>query len=273
MTEILRNDKHLIYFTVGFNANFINVLDLSMKSLMYYITSLPETIANNIDIVIICDENMKDTCNEKFSTHATVISVPNSTQAAYASINKLKIFEIYPDIMQYTSVLFIDSDIIIHANIMNYLEKINKIDTLYVYTEDTNVDAHKTQWFSYNNYSEQDMEYFRKDNIHVFNAGLFGFIPDEHMKKHFSNIIEFISTYNGALVIYEQSFMNVYFNKLNNTDRTLLTHETYLMFPHRYPDQSHEGKLIHFCGGLGDANGKHKDMQNYIKKYMEFLTV
>jgi hypothetical protein len=212
---------------------------------------------------------MKDICNDKFSKYAIIIPVPNSTEAAYASINKLKIFEIYPNIMQYASVLFIDSDIIIHTNIMKYFEKINKIDTLYVYTEDTNVNAHTTQWFSYNNYSQQDIEYFRKDNIHVFNAGLFGFIPDQNMKQHFTNIITFISTYNGPLVIYEQSFMNVYFNKLNNTDRTLLTTDTYIMFPHRLPDQSHEGKLIHFCGGLGDANGKYKDMKNYINKYMK----
>jgi lipopolysaccharide biosynthesis glycosyltransferase len=226
-----------------------------------------------ITIVIICDKNMETLCTEKFKENARIIAVPDSTEAAFASINKLKIFEFYPEITHYKSVLFIDSDIIIHTDVIKYFEKITKTDTLYVYTEDTNIDAHKTQWFSYNNYTQQDMDFFRKEKIHVFNAGCFGFIPDETMQTHFLNIVNFISSYKGKLVIYEQSFMNVYFNKLNNTERTLLTSDTYIMFPHRLPDQSHEGKLIHFCGGLGNADGKHKDMKNYIAKYMPFLTI
>ena len=68
--------------------------------------------------------------------------------------------------------------------------------------------------------------------------------------------------------------MNVYFNKINNTDRTLLTKNNYIMFPYRdYPIQSHEGKLIHFTGLVGEGSIKYSDIKKYTDSYMPFLEI
>ena len=255
-------NNYLAYFTVGYNKVYIDVLNLAIKSLNYFTC---------LDILVICDKTFELECKNKLPKNVIIVTVPDSTQAAYASINKLKVFEVY-DIQKYKSVFFIDSDIIVHTDILPYFEKIVKPDTLYVYTEDTNPLANSQPWFSYNNYNQADLERFQRENIHPFNAGCFGFCPSDEMKLHFNNILEFIKNYKGSLHIYEQSFMNVYFNKINNTDRTLLTKQTYVMFPYRdYPIQSHEGKLIHFTGLVGECAVKYREIKKYVDNYMPFL--
>jgi lipopolysaccharide biosynthesis glycosyltransferase len=254
----------LIYFTVGFNKDYIDALSLAIKTLLYY--------TKDIDILVICDIGLEDICKSKLPEEIVLLPVPNSKDAANSSINKLRVFEFYPSIENYQNVLFIDSDVLIHADVKPYLKKIVKENTLYVYTESTDINLHSSSYFSYNNYTSNDILRYKNENIHVFNAGCFGFCPNG-MKTHFKNITNIIDNHKGPLYIYEQSFMNVYFNTLNITDRTMLTDENYLMFPHRYPKQSHEGKLIHFCGGLGNGNGKHKDMKQYIEDYMPFIII
>ena len=261
-TERNTSGKSLVYFTIGYNNSYINALSLAVKSLKYY--------NDTYDIVIICDNSMLDECKIKIPG-VILIAVPNTRAAAYASINKLKIFEYYPLTSKYDSVLFIDSDIIIHTNIKPYFDKITKQNTLYVYTEDTDIIAHTQLWFSFNNYTSDDLVFFKKEKIHVFNAGCFGFCPTGSMKSHFKNIITFIDNHKGSLHIYEQSFMNVYFNTINRTDRTMLTKDNYIMFPCRLPEQSFEGKLIHYCGGIGNGEDKYHKMQVYVNKYMPFL--
>jgi hypothetical protein len=262
----MSSNDYLVYFTVGYNKIYINILKLAVKTLIHF--------NKNVDIVVICDESMESECKSILPETVKIITVPDSTQAAYASINKLRIFEVYPDILKYKSVLFVDSDILTHTDIEAYFKKINKPNTLYVYTEDTNPRSHLAQWFSFNNYTEQDISRFKKEKIYPFNAGCFGFCPTTQMKSHFNNITNFIAHYNGPLTIYEQSFMNVYFNNLNITDRDLLTRDTYIMFPYRdYPIMSHEGKLIHFTGLVGEGDIKYKEIKSYIDKFMPFLTV
>ena len=258
--------KYLAYFTVGYNRVYIDVLNIAIKSLVYF--------TPNVDILVICDNSMELECKNKLPQNVIIITVPDSTQAAYASINKLKIFNVYPEVMKYHSVFFIDSDIITHTDIIPYFEKVIKTDTLYVYTEDTDPLANLQCWFSFNNYTQTDIERLRTQNIHPFNAGCFGFCPNDIMKQHFDVILEFIKNYKGSLHIYEQSFMNVYFNKINNTDRTLLTKNTYIMFPYRdYPIQSHEGKLIHFTGIVGSGSIKYTEIKKYTDTYMPFLHI
>jgi hypothetical protein len=258
-------NEYLVYFTVGYNKVYIDVLNLAIKSLNYFNPLL--------DILVICDKTFESECKSKLPENVIIVPVPDSTQPAFASINKLKIFNLY-DIQKYDKVFFLDTDIITHTDIIPYFEKIIKQDTLYVYTEDTDPLANAQPWFSYNNYNQADLERLQRENIHPFNAGCFGFYPTNTMRDHFNNILDFIKDYKGSLHIYEQSFMNVYFNKINNTDRTLLTKDTYIMFPYRnYPIQSHEGKLIHFTGLVGEGAIKYRDIKKYVDNYMPFLII
>jgi len=257
--QVQTNNKYLVYFTVGFSFKYIDLLQLAIESFQYFNKD------SDVDVVVICDECMEKECKEKLR-NVILISVPDSSEAAYASINKLKLFEFYPEAIEYISILFIDSDIITHTNVKPILQKISKEDTLYVYTEFTDINYHLHAGWSCNNYNESEISFFKENSIFVFNAGCFGFRPG-FMKSHFKNITDTISLYKKKLVIYEQSFMNVYFNKLNNTDRTLLTSETYIMWPNKNTDYS--GKLVHFCGNLGNGDSKYPIMLEYTNKYIK----
>jgi len=261
----MSKNNFLVYFTVGYNRSYIDVLYLAVKSLKYFNPQL--------DVLIICDKTFESECKSKLPENVIIVPVPDSTQPAFASINKLEIFNVY-DIQKYDKVFFLDTDIITHTDIIPYFEKIIKQDTLYVYTEDTDPLANAKGWFSYNNYTQEDLERLQRENIHPFNAGCFGFYPDNSMREHFNNILDFIKNYKGSLGIYEQSFMNVYFNKINNTDRTLLTKENYTMSPHDNGTLiSCEGMLVHFAGCIGNASLKYANIKTYIDMFMPFLNI
>jgi hypothetical protein len=88
------------------------------------------------------------------------------------------------------------------------------------------------------------------------------------MKNHFDNIRSMINEYKGEF-FYEQSFLNVYFNKNNKTNRIVISNDNYKMHP--IPHVNYEGKLVHFCGGPGNALNKYTLMTRYIWKYMPFI--
>jgi lipopolysaccharide biosynthesis glycosyltransferase len=234
------------------------LLKLSIKTVR---SSLKD---DDVDIVILSDEQFVNDC--KKIENVTVISMPNSNTPEEASMHKLHIFNAYNEISKYDSVLFIDSDIIVLHDISLILKNFIKNNCLYVYTERTNISDHNQIFWSFENYTQKQLNYFNRNQIQVFNAGFFGFKPDEHMRGHFNNIIEMIKNHRGKF-FYEQSFMNVYFNTYPEiiTNRTVITSENYIMFPditHNYGN-----KCIHFCGSAGDAAFKFSRIINYMNRF------
>lgn len=256
--------KVLVYYTIGYKYEYMNLIEMSIKSLQHYHGCF---IAEcEIDVVILADYSIAPECKRRFSA-AHVISSTDSDTSESASMRKLDIFKLY-DLGNYDKVLFIDSDILLHGRIDSIIEGIRDPELLYVFTESTNMDAHNLLYYSLMNYTIGDREMFKQQHIHVFNAGLFGFVPSERMKQHFAAIQSMITSHTGHF-FYEQSFMNVYFNKNNKTDRKVINSSNYVMFP--LPHTSYEGCIIHFCGGPGDANTKYTKMKQYIYAYMPKL--
>ena len=184
-------------------------------------------------------------------------------------MKKLSIFDYMTK--EYESVLFIDSDILcVRCNIVNILKNIKKQDTLYVFTESTINEDHQNRFWTNSKYSSQDMKYFLENNIYVFNAGLFGFIPDTFMKTHFANLRIIIDKHKGPF-FYEQSFMNNYFNLNNKTDRSVLTRDNYVMHP--TDSIFYEHKLVHFCGIHIPGVSKLARMQRYCARFIPEFTL
>lgn len=251
--------KSLIYYTVGYNSKYIDLIDLSLKTLNYY-------HPDEFDTILLCDESMYATCKDRFK-NINVISCKNSPTPEAASMRKLDIFDY--NIMDYDKVLFIDSDILIHTKLDSVLNNITTTNKLYVCQETKNMSDHSLVFWSLLNYTNDDLAFFKENNIYVFNAGLFGFIPDKTMKIHFDNIRNMIKTYKGEF-FYEQSFMNVYFNKLNMLDYNAISFTTnYVMHP-KY-NINYEGNIVHFCGGPGNGMSKYNQEIMYIKAYMKFI--
>ena len=87
----------LVYYTVGFNIKYLDLLRLSIFLLRKH---------NTTDVMVICDEYMVKECTEKLNGFKNIAIVPceNSTGAMNASMKKLRIFDY--DISKYSKVLF-----------------------------------------------------------------------------------------------------------------------------------------------------------------------
>lgn len=243
--------KTLVYYTIGFSRGYIDMLELSIQSLRKVYTG---------DIGVICDESMIHDCQQRMPD-IMVWSVPDSTSGIVASMNKLRIYD-FIQVNDYDRVLYLDTDILVVKSLDSYFENINVEDMLYVYTETSNQEHHKHLWWSLQNYTEEEYAVFRRKNILPFNAGTFGFVSTEDMKHHFENVRDMIKTHTGPY-FYEQSFLNVYFNRRNNTLRHVFTTDNYIFCPQpckRYNDAI----LLHFADASQSASYKCERMQTYL---------
>jgi lipopolysaccharide biosynthesis glycosyltransferase len=247
--------RDLIYYTVGYNEGYIRVLRLSIQSLQAYSTA---------DVLVICDESFLPKCRELLPDSVRYMTVTDSKTKEIASMHKLSIFD-YPDIHTYDRVLFLDSDILVHTPLDTFFAGVRKQGILYVYTECEGYHEHKNLCFSLLTYTLEDLLTFKLRSIRVFNAGCFLFVRCPAMKVHFDAVRTMIVRHTGPF-FYEQSFMNVYFNKLNATDRSVITRANYKMGP--MPGRNYQGFIVHFSGIPGDANNKLTSMEDYWRMFL-----
>ncbi len=227
----------------------------------------------DFDFLVIVDRKLYPTVLKllKDSTYRFAIKyliVEDSLTTMAASINKLRIYE-YPFIKQYKNILFLDSDIIVTLDIHNILKTNLKDNLLYVYKEKDDLKEHSSMFWSLGTYTSSDHEYFKTHQIYPFNAGCFMFANTQAMEAHFRLILEWIKDYKGPF-FYEQSFMNVYFNKRRLVDYSVITNENYLMFPDL--SKMHDGKIIHFCGNPGNGSSKVVCMEKYVNDFLSFVS-
>lgn len=247
---------NLIYYTVGYSSTYIDLLALSLKSL--------RKSGYTGDVAVLCDESFLSRCKATLGSDILYKTFPDSKTPEQASMNKLRIFEL-PEINSYERVLFLDSDILAHMNADSLFQKVTRPGKLYVYTETTKQQDHMNLMWGLRSYSPIDLIYFQVNEIYVFNAGCFAFVRDDTMRDHFLSVQYSILQHTGPF-FYEQSFMNVYFNRNGETDRSLLTDATYAFPPKQgiaYPNH-----LVHFAGDPGNGYTKLRRMQIYARDYL-----
>jgi len=247
--------KDLLYYTIGFSASYIQVIQLSINTV--------RISGWTGDIAIICDHSLIDECKKIIGYSVIYLPITDSKTPEGASMNKLHIFD-FPIVSTYDRVMFLDGDIVVHMDLSGLFSGITSNNVLYVCTESTKHDDHRFIYWSLESYTPSQLAYLKDNSIHVFNAGTFAFIPSVDMKEHFDNVLNMISSHHGRF-FYEQSFMNVYFNLINRTDRTVFTEKCYV-FDHG--ERNHMGKLIHFAGNPGNGMNKHTEMSLYINRYL-----
>jgi lipopolysaccharide biosynthesis glycosyltransferase len=251
--------KDLVYYTVGYNNSYIDVVVLSIKTLRIF--------NQTVDILLLCDQSMRNECEEKLKDlRVFLYTFPDSPTPEASSIQKLSIFQ-YPRISEYDRALFIDGDTVIHLDVSVIIERVVNPAVLYVGTENEKMESHIGFYHSLANYTSEQLNFLKDNRIYGFNAGCFAFCVTDVMRTHFRNIQYMIATYMGG-VFYEQSFMNVYFNINNMTDRTVLTADTYQIFPN---NERYGGRIVHFTGGPGKAIVKITSMKEYINNFMATL--
>jgi len=209
----------LVYYTIGFNPKYLDLLYLSILSLRKYYSQ---------DLLVICDESIVTACSEKLKEFSNIMISPceDSISAMDSSMKKLLIFDY--DIEKYEKILFIDSDILVDTDVNNFFEKFVEDNTLYAFPEHREFEHHDRLCHSLMNYTYEQIQFFIINRIYVFNCGLFAFLNTETMKQHFQNIRDMIKKHEGEYY-YEQSFMNVYFNTRNLVNTLVFNEKNCLM--------------------------------------------
>lgn len=241
----------IVYYTVGCNRGYIEMAELSIRSLRKVYSG---------DIAILCDESMIPQC-KKALPDVVYWPVPDSATGQAASMNKLRVFD-FIDAADYDVALYLDTDILAVNPIDSYFEQMTEEGMLYVYTETDKQENHKELYWSLQTYTEDDYAFFRKEAILPFNAGLFGFRPSQEMKDHFQAVRDMVATHDGPY-FYEQSFLNVYFNTRNKTLRHVFTPETYIFFP-QTGVRHDTARLLHFADASQSAARKCNRMRDYL---------
>jgi hypothetical protein len=166
--NIINLMKNLIYFTVGFNPEYIELTYWCIYSLLYQGLSL-----ENLDILIMCDQEYVKYVEEKLPSWVKIMITDHNNCAMHASMRKMEIFN-FVDIYQYDKILYLDSDIVSVKNIKVFFEK--ELDPNVLYVKSENVD-HTSSFHSLESYkyTNEQMMFFKEHDIKPFSCGHFLF--------------------------------------------------------------------------------------------------
>lgn len=228
----------LIYFTIGYDTFYVKLLEFCILTLRLH------NDMSNIKILVLCSfgyrHNVEPLLQDGLVDYIHITS--DNMSAMQSSIRKVEIFD-FPYINDFHRILYLDSDIICLGNIGVIFDSIGAHENkLHVCVESHEIHEHNLIYFGFQDYTQDQIEYFFKNQIHVFNCGQFGFVNSQKMKNHFTCVINMINN-NMKPFFYEQSFMNFYFNINMLTIEDLNKHICIMSRHH----MTHENRLVHFA--------------------------
>lgn len=199
---------NLVYFTIGFQPGYVQLLEVCVASLR------KKCDMTNIKLLLMCDIN--------YLPHAQhigfdyIIVTPDNHSPEQVSMRKVEIFG-FDMIDNFKKVIYLDSDIVITGDLNTIFQEIVDDNLLYTFNESDDFNEHKLVYFGRQDYSDWQLDNFRRRDIKVFNCGQFGFMVSPQMKAHFANVLVLMRD-TSRPSFYEQSFMNYYFNTRYLTD-------------------------------------------------------
>lgn len=262
---------NLVYYTVGGDPKYVEMLKLSIESL--------RTASNmtNTHVMVMCDENYLDKLNDIKGVDDFMI-VQKGKNAMEISLQKINIMD-YNKIDAYKKVLFLDCDIIVNRDIItDYLDKLEEIgqsfdandymNKLHVCVEHTNALYHNEPWFGFKNYKKSQLALFHIKKQWVFNCGQFSFFVNDKMKKYFKDVQEIYARHRGPYY-YEQSFMNIYFNPRFLTIPSLTSYVNMPLYNNATISNINV-YLTHYAGGVQSFEYKLECMKKFRCQVLHF---
>ena len=260
-------NKNLIYFTVAKSTGYLNLLELSLKTLHR------QNPIKNFDVLIITTSDFKLLIEQKeiakkFNLLFHVVDEPQD--GVRASMLKLNVFD-FPELHNYRNILFLDCDIVCIKPIKNlFVNKLKTNNLLTVSNPSVPITSHNS---IYHGLDVEDPERIQRiiDNKQMpFNAGQFMFKNSERMKQHFENVKWFASVWPGKF-FFEQCFMNRYFCGFNLTDNTKLK-DAFIITSSSLGNTQHkvhneESVFIHFTSPPLDADAKLTFITDYCNAH------
>lgn len=202
-------NKTLIYFTIGGDPKYVELLEFCLKTLHEKNPDLNSWA----DIMVMCDENYKQYIQDLKIDY--IYLTEKTTNPMQISMKKVEIFKFLEKHDHYEKILYLDCDLIIMKSLKDIFNIEMKNDILYVVPEFD----YKLNYYSFHSgsrvYTPEQHRFLQKNNIQGFNCGQFLFLNTPQMKQHFQNVLDMMNSNDDANFFYEQSFMNYYFNLSN----------------------------------------------------------
>ena len=237
----------LIYFTLGFNENYIDLLNICIDSLY----------KNEYDGDILIITDFKDKILEKIKFKKEPFFLNSDDSNLFkSSANKFKIYK-FDKIKEYEKILFCDCDVIFLKNPNVLFDKINE-DHVYMTIEHHTMNH---ELWGGNLLNDDEKDEINKTNVSGMNAGIFGF--KSNMVHIFKEIEEYMClNMDKSNICLEQPFLNVFLfrNKIYNTGFSdEVTAKGYHL-------NEYNGTAIHFTTESGNFDKKINKMMGFIKK-------
>jgi len=251
--------RNLVYCCVFYNKDYLKLLDLLLKSMITYSSLEP------FDLLVITQKDFEpliDDISKKLGIYIRTFTLEISTffQAACA---RLSIFD-YPNIIGYDKILYIDTDILITANLKPILD-LNIQDKLY---------ALESGYISSNNFGAQFFDFNIIDpNKTGINSGTLLFLNSQTIKDLFSRIQSHVDdfTKEGTKIPYcmDQPFINYHAIKDSLYDNQTLAPYV-VLFEGHHPDVAYEEKTIcHFSFPIGNFGDKFRRMSEHFSNKLK----
>ena len=268
------NTKYLIYSSIFFNTNYIELFELLIKSYVIY-----NDLENTTYLIMCCDKLKLSIQNlfDKYKIKGLVWCLNLKTRCE-ACHSRYFIFD-YPEIKIYNKILYLDCDILITNKLSNILD-ITLEDKIYA-LEEGNTNCTSNFW---------GKRYFKDSNpeIKAFNSGVLLFNNSDIIKTFYNNFIYHTNldlTNNNYETLFQQTkdvnFDHMYgdqpllvylavkknlYNNLDLINKIKLYHGANLATPINYSGET----IAHFCGYLSYDNGvdiKKNKMIQYLNHY------
>jgi Glycosyl transferase family 8 len=264
--------KNLIYFTINYNVDYIDLFFYCLRSIV------GKDTPDLFDLLIICPPRFEKLINEFIVVHGVDLRgfklmfhhVPEAVDGVDASMNKLKIYQ-FKDVDDYRNILFLDVDILAKEPISDLFKLVLEPNKLYSAIHTASAHLHNTKYHRILEYDLHKMNEFRYKGIYAFNAGQYLFVNNAQMRQHMDNVNWLASVWPGEY-FFEQSYLNHYFNWYGISDIHLL--DNYVKFEavhlwergdfalrHRL-----DYSIIHFAGHACDARKKIEYIQHFHPK-------
>lgn len=257
-------EKNLIYFTFFGDKVYGKLMKLLLST-------LKKQPYKNFDLLFITDKKtLPEIKKARELKHFKVdyLVRPTIKDPVDASMQKLKIYE-YKKIDEYGNILFLDLDMLAIGDVSRIFEERTRPNIFYSSAHRYNHGMHKTIYHRLIEYSQKEIERFEKNNTFPFNAGQFFFKNTPTMRKHFDNINNFISVWDGEY-FFEQSFLNCYFNVLEMSNVFKFKEQFGFVSINQNELNNkfdEETVFVHFMGSAADG----KDKLSFIKTYYSHL--
>lgn len=257
-----KGKKNLLYYSVGGNKDYFNLLKLSIESIFQRVSKI------NFDVLFIAPESWIQDIesikpeNVVFKYHV----VSDTDDGVEISKNKTKIFD-FAEIGKYNKILFLDADILAARDVYHIFANSYEHEKLYVAVNKAKVTfaSHYSDYHGLKHLTKDQMDAMSENNQLPFNAGQFLFLNSNKMQKHFENVNWFMNAWPGPY-FFEQSFMNHYFCLYNLTDNAKLGNKVKLIStaePHLYDPAVGDNTLVHFIAPALNAIAKINFIQEY----------